>query len=158
MSRGGPSARRHSRQAALQILFAIDLAGLARSGPRPRDEEMFDRVAAHFDLPAGAHAFAKSLVCGTVRCQPELDALLVAHAQNWRISRMAAVDRNVLRLACYELTRTDTPASVILDEAIELARRFGSDRSPGFVNGVLDAVARAVRPGTEAPATENAGL
>lgn len=157
MSRSGSSARRYSRQAALQILFAIDLAGLARSGPRPSEEEMFDRVAAHFDLPAGAHAFAKSLVCGTVGCQPELDALLSAHAKNWRISRMAAVDRNVLRLACYELTRTDTPASVILDEAIELARRFGSDRSPGFVNGVLDAVARAVRPGTEAPATENAG-
>jgi N utilization substance protein B len=151
VSREAASARRHSRQAALQVLFAIDLAGLARSGPRPSEAEMFDRVAANFDLPAGAHAFAKALVCGTVGCQSELDALLAAHAQNWRISRMAAVDRNILRLACYELTRTDTPASVILDEAIELAHRFGSDASPGFVNGVLDAVARTARSRSGVP-------
>jgi N utilization substance protein B len=153
MSRGGASARRQSRQAALQVLFAIDLAGTARSAPRPSDEEMFDRIAANFDLPAGAHAFAKALVFGTVRCRDELDALMAAHAQHWRVSRMAAVDRNILRLACYELTHTDTPASVILDEAIELARRFGSEPSPAFVNGVLDAVAQAARAGRDAEPT-----
>ena len=74
-----------------------------------------------------------------------LDARISEHAKNWRLSRMAAVDRNILRLAVYELEHGDTPASVILDEAVELARRFGDDPSPAFVNGVLDAVARSVR-------------
>ncbi len=104
-------------------------------------------MASNFDLPAGARVFARALVRGTIACRSELDAVLSTHAENWRISRMAAVDRNILRLACYELTRTDTPSSVVLDEAIELARRFGSDASPGFVNGVLDAVVR----GSEVP-------
>ena len=74
-----------------------------------------------------------------------LDTRIAEHAKHWRLSRMAAVDRNVLRLAVYELEHGDTPASVILDEAVELARRFGDDPSPAFVNGVLDAVARSVR-------------
>ena len=145
MSRRYPGARHHSRQAALQVLYAFDLADRAQSGPRPSDEEAFDRVVSNFDLPAGAQGFARALVHGTIACRSELDAMLSSHAEHWRISRMATVDRNILRLACYELTRTDTPSSVILDEAIELARRFGSDASPGFVNGVLDAIARGVR-------------
>jgi N utilization substance protein B len=72
----------------------------------------------------------------------EIDAQLARHARNWRLSRMAAVDRNVLRLGAYEILRTDTPVQVALDQAVELARRFGSESSPGFVNGVLDALAR----------------
>ncbi len=145
MSRRRTSARHHSRQVALQVLYAADLARSGEGEAPPSADAVFERVADHFDLPSGAHAFAKALVCGTVEGRERLDAILSSHADNWRISRMAAVDRNILRLACYELTETDTPASVILDEAIELARRFGSDASPGFVNGVLDAVARAVR-------------
>jgi len=141
VSRRRTSARHHSRQVALQVLYAIDLA----RDPVPSAEEAFARVAAHFDLPSDARAFAKALVCGTVDVRSQLDTLLAEHTRNWRLSRMAAVDRNILRLACYELTRTDTPVSVVLDEAIELARRFGSDASPGFVNGVLDAVGREVR-------------
>ena len=74
-----------------------------------------------------------------------LDKIVSSHARNWRVDRMAIVDRNVLRLAAFELMHTETPAAVILDEAVELARRFGSDESPPFVNGVLDAVAREVR-------------
>ena len=71
--------------------------------------------------------------------------MVSSHARNWRVDRMAIVDRNVLRLAAFELMHTETPPAVILDEAVELARRFGSDESPPFVNGVLDAVAREVR-------------
>ncbi len=145
MSRRRPGVRHHSRQAALQVLYAFDLADRAVSGPRPSDDETFDRVVQNFDLPAGAEDFARALVRGTVACRSELDAVLASHAEHWRIPRMATVDRNILRLACYELTRTDTPSSVILDEAIELARRVGSDASPGFVNGVLDAIARGAR-------------
>lgn len=107
--------------------------------------ELFERVAQNFDLPAGARDFALKLVCGTAAELARIDELLAANAINWKLSRMAAVDRNVLRLGIYELTRTDTPVSVVLDEAIQLARRFGADSSPGFVNGVLDAIAKQVR-------------
>ncbi len=107
-------------------------------------EEIFERVAQNFDLPAGARDFALKLVCGTTSELSNIDHLLAANAINWKISRMAAVDRNVLRLGIYELTQTDTPVSVILDEAIQLARPFGGESSPGFVNGVLDAVAKQI--------------
>ncbi|MBW1685148.1 MAG: transcription antitermination factor NusB [Deltaproteobacteria bacterium] len=149
------AARHASRQVALQVLYAADLATRPRPGEDavtrmpPAAEEVFESVAENFDLPEAARAFAKQLVCGVTRRRDELDALLAQHARNWRISRMAAVDRNVLRIAVYELLRTDTPTSVILDQAIELARRFGDEPSPAFVNGVLDAVAHAVeRPAT----------
>jgi N utilization substance protein B len=153
MSRGGSELRHHSRQVALQVLYAADLA---RRGDReaPPGDEVFEAVAENFELPERARPFAKELVGGVAREREALDALLAEHARNWRIDRMAAVDRNILRLAIFELVHTETPASVVLDEAIELARRFGDDPSPGFVNGVLDAVARAVRgePGRGSPA------
>jgi N utilization substance protein B len=76
----------------------------------------------------------------------ELDGLLAAHARNWRVERMASVDRNVLRIGVWELLHGDAPTPVVIDEAVELARRFGGERSPSFVNGVLDAVAATVRP------------
>jgi len=76
---------------------------------------------------------------------PEEAAMVAQQARNWRVARMARVDRNILRLATYELIHTDTPSAVVLDEAVELARRYGSDTSPAFVNGILDAVARVVR-------------
>ena len=140
-------AHRHqSRQVALQVLYAVDVVSQLRSGRPPTCEETFEGVAANFDLPEGARAFAKELVAGVIAHRDALDARIAEHARHWRLSRMAAVDRNVLRLAVYELEHGDTPASVILDEAVELARRFGDDPSPAFVNGVLDAVAHSVRP------------
>ena len=128
--------RQASRQVALQVLYALDL-----SSERGAALETFERVAENFDLPEGARAFAKQLVCGVIDELPELDAQIARHARNWRLSRMPAVDRNVLRLGAYEILRTDTPAAVALDQAVELARRFGAEGSPGFVNGVLDALA-----------------
>ncbi|MGY8737116.1 MAG: transcription antitermination factor NusB, partial [bacterium] len=76
-----------------------------------------------------------------------LDELVGQHSRNWRVSRMAAVDRNVLRLGAFELRDTETPVAIVIDEAVDLARRFGSDTSPAFVNGILDAVAKEVRGG-----------
>ena len=105
----------------------------------------FDRVTEHFSVPGSAIAFARELVAGVAAHAAELDLLIGLHARNWRVSRMAAVDRNVLRLAVYELRDTETPVAVVIDEAVDLARRFGSDTSPSFVNGILDAVAREVR-------------
>jgi N utilization substance protein B len=141
--------RRRSRQVALQVLFALDLTEATRSECSPTAEEAFERVAENFELPEGARAFGQELVCGIALHRVELDALLSEHATNWRISRMAAVDRTILRIGAYELTHTETPARVVLDEAIELARRFGDDPSTAFVNGVLDAVARAVGRGDD---------
>ena len=146
MSRAAPRAA--SRQLALQALYALDLAraraaaGDAAHGAEPRAGEVFDEVAANFELPAGSRSFAEELMRGVSEKRESLDAHIARCARNWRLERMAAVDRNILRLATYELTRGDAPATVIIDEAIELARRFGDDPSPAFVNGVLDAVAR----------------
>jgi len=133
------AARRASRQAALQVLYALDVG---RRTERSPTDEMFEAVAAHFELPEGARAFAKELVTGVAGHRHEIDALIAEHATNWRVERMAAVDRNVLRMAVYEMRYGATPCTVAIDEAVELARRFGSERSSAFVNGVLDAVAR----------------
>ena len=91
---------------------------------------------------AGLISFSTSLYDGVVKHLSEIDAKLSAAAENWRLVRMANVDRNVLRLGAYEVlhTTSETPAPVIIDEAIELARRYGSEDSPAFVNGVLDKI------------------
>jgi len=145
--RGVP--RRRSRQVALQVLYALDVAEHARLERSPSVEDAFERIAENFELPEGARAFGQELVSGIVLHRAELDALLSEHATNWRISRMATVDRNILRIGAFELAHTETPTRVVLDEAIELARRFGDEPSPAFVNGVLDAVARAVGRGDQ---------
>ena len=166
------SARHRAREVALQTLFAMDLQRRPRRAHRvddahaglPRDEqhpdapppavpnptptsalEVFEGVAEHFEMPEGSRAFAKELVISVSENQSALDERIAEHAHNWRVSRMAAVDRNVLRLAAFELVHTETPIGVVLDEAVELARRFGSEKSPAFVNGILDALAHAVR-------------
>jgi N utilization substance protein B len=147
MTRPRAAPRRRSRQAALQVLYALDVAEARGTRARPDVGEVFDLVAENFELQEGARKFARELFEGVVAHRDELDAQIASHATHWRVSRMAAVDRNILRLGAYELTHGDTPVQVVLDEAIELARRFGDDPSPAFVNGVLDAVARAVRAG-----------
>ena len=146
----GSSSRHRSREAALQMLYAIDLGRGGPTGDATRAEEVFESVCENFELPEGARAFAKELVTGVAAKGPVLDAEIARHAQRWRISRMAAVDRNVLRLGVFELLYSDAPAAVVIDEAVELARRFGGERSPGFVNGILDAIARGRRGEEEA--------
>jgi N utilization substance protein B len=144
-------ARRTSRQAALQVLYAAELTDRGERGPSPaRAEAAFGAVGSHFELPEGAQAFAKELVTGVARHREEIDALIAAHATHWRIERMATVDRNVLRLAIWEMVWGATPPTVAIDEAIELARRFAGDRSPAVVNGVLDAVSRSLEAGAGA--------
>jgi len=145
LSRSGHATRRRSRQVALQTLYAGDLAASASSQQPPAIDETFERVATNFDLPQGARAFAIELARGTIEHLDRIDQLLAHNATNWKLSRMAAVDRNVLRLAVFELIATPTPVSIVLDEAIALARKFGTDSSPGFVNGVLDAVAKQLQ-------------
>lgn len=141
------SSRHRSREAALQVLYAIDLGQRGDAVRRPEPDAVFESACEHFELPEGARAFAKELVAGVTLHGESLDLEIARHAQRWRIPRMAAVDRNVLRLATFELLHSDAPVPVVIDEAVELARRFGGERSPGFVNGILDALARDVRGG-----------
>lgn len=142
MTRSRLASRRHAREAALQVLYAMDLARERRGAPGEADvEEAFQGVATHFELPEGARAFAKELVHGVTARREELDGILALHARHWRVERMAMVDRNILRLGAFELLHLDTPAAVVMDEAVNLAHRFGGQPSPAFVNGVLDAIA-----------------
>ena len=146
------ASRRRSREVALQVLYALDVpardAGEGLGEESELAEEAFEAAASNFELPPSARAFARELVHGVVAHREKLDPLLSRHATHWRLERMAAVDRNVLRIAAYETLYTDTPEAVVIDEAVSLARRFGGEASPGFVNGVLDALAREVRKGS----------
>jgi len=89
-------------------------------------------------------SFAEKLVRGTVAECKGIDERILAHSENWRLERMPVVDRNILRLAIYEMTREGTPHAVVIDEALELARRYSNEESVSFVNGVLDAVRRGL--------------
>ena len=124
--------RSRAREVALQLLFQRD------HNPKV-DRAALERFVHDRLRDAGLETFCLSLYDGVLTHSAEIDRRLTDAAENWRLPRMAAVDRNVLRLGAYEvLFAADTPASVSLDEAIELARRYGSKDSPGFVNGVLD--------------------
>ncbi|OLN32190.1 transcription antitermination factor NusB [Desulfosporosinus metallidurans] len=129
-------SRRLARETALQVLFQRDLT----KEPLITAEEV-QRWAVEFQVPEASRGFAQELVDGTITHQGEIDQLIASLAQDWTISRMANVDRNVMRLATYEiLFRPDIPGRVSLNEAIELAKRFGGEESAKFVNGILDRV------------------
>ena len=91
-------------------------------------------------------AFMEQLVKDAVERLADIDSAIASHSEHWRIERMPAVDRNILRLAVCEMITTSTPAAVVIDEALQLARRFSGDESVGFVNGVLDAIHREQQP------------
>lgn len=130
--------RSRAREVALQLLFQHD----HNPGVDPPAIEKF----AHDRLrDAALEQFCLELYQGVATHLSEIDARLAAAAENWRLPRMATVDRNVLRLGAFELLYTvDTPPAVAFDEAIQLARRYGSADSPAFVNGVLDRLRRDV--------------
>jgi len=89
-------------------------------------------------------AFANELLTGVVRHAKEIDVLIRKHAANWRLERMAAVDRNILRMAIHEMRGCKTPAAIVINEAIELGRRFSGEQSARFLNGVLDAIRKTL--------------
>ncbi len=135
------ASRRRSRQAALQVLYALDVG--AAKGSTASAQDALDAVCVHFELPEGAREFARELVEGVVQHRDEIDALIQKHATHWRLERMAIVDRNVLRIGVFECCFGGLAPQIAIDEALELARRFGDDPSPRFVNGVLDAIAES---------------
>ncbi|HUP47286.1 MAG TPA: transcription antitermination factor NusB [Thermoanaerobaculia bacterium] len=127
-------ARRKARELALQMLFQHDMSGnepdtilttfeeLRKSNPNTRE-------------------FATKIFRGTVEHLPQIDEMITAQADNWRISRMAVVDRNIIRMSVYEfLHESETPKLVIIDEAIEIAKKFGTQKSSQFINGILDGI------------------
>ncbi len=129
------SRRSRAREVALQSLYQLDLAG------EPRPDAARLAVIHRFHrgrLKSGPLVeFADALVAGVLEYRDALDAEVEARSANWRLSRMAATDRAVLRIAVFELRHTDTPGPVVVDEAIELARRYGNEASPRFVAGIL---------------------
>jgi N utilization substance protein B len=126
------SLRSKSREFAMQMLFQWDMS---QQDP-VKLEAKFWRAAKAAD---GIRAFANRLFEGATKDVVALDAMIVKHSENWRFERLAAIDRAILRLAMYELRDSDTPAKVVLNEAIELAKKFSSEDSGKFVNGILDA-------------------
>ncbi|NLE39210.1 MAG: transcription antitermination factor NusB [Pirellulaceae bacterium] len=129
------ATRTQAREIALQVLFQDDLN--ARINPAIGDQMIDDQLR---DEPMSQ--FARELVAGVRRNRAELDRAIAEAAANWSLERMAATDRAVLRIGAFEILHHGTPPAVAIDEAVELARRFGSAQSGPFVNGVLDAMAR----------------
>ncbi len=133
-----PSKRTLGRMRAVQALFFLESA----------DFERIEACLADFwqsldePTPKAAVRFSEELVRGVAANLQKLDEALQEQSESWKVERMARVDRNVLRLGAYELLFTDTPAKVIINEAIEIARTYGAEGSPAFVNGILDRLAR----------------
>jgi len=132
-------ARRSGREAALQMLFQLEASGVSSA----QAIELFWRT--YEDADPEGKAYADTIVRGVADNLDAIDKRVTAASQNWRLERMSRVDRNLLRLGTWELIfRSDVPRAVILDEAVELAKSFGTDESSGFVNGVLDRIASDV--------------
>ena len=136
-------ARRKARVCALQMLFQYDIS-------RPRVEDLTTTYWDSFGDEIGdvAREFSNQLALGSISHLEEVDDLIKQRAENWRISRMAVVDRNILRLAIYEfLYQSDTPRTVVINEALEIARRFSTFEATQFINGILDAIKRDLDAG-----------
>jgi len=129
--------RTRSRELALQLLYQLDARG---EEAEALIEEFLQREEPD---DADVHAFTRCLVDGTMGAREEIDALLTAAAENWRLDRMALVDRNILRMAVFEMLHLEQiPAKVTINEAIELGKRFSTKQSGSFINGILDRIRR----------------
>jgi N utilization substance protein B len=130
------SARRHARALALQVLFEVDVVGHSVG-------EVLERETSERDLPSEVSDFAGHLVEGTRQNLARIDRAIAEAAPNWPLEQMALVDKNILRLAIFEIMfdNSGTPLKAIINEAIELAKRYGGENSSKFVNGVLGTVA-----------------
>ena len=137
-------ARHRSRQRALQVLFLWDVR---RQPIAEAISSFYDTLASEEEDPerAAPDEFMEELVRGASEHAGDIDKRIIEKSEHWRLERMPAVDRNILRLAVYEMTDLATPAPVVIDEALELARQFSGDESVSFINGVLDAVHRDPR-------------
>jgi N utilization substance protein B len=135
MKGGACLSRRRAREIALQVLFQVDLVN---AEPNRALNYMLDENS----VPDKLAAFTRSLVKGTLEHQLEIDECIKQYAIEWDLTRMANVDRNILRLALYEMLYKVTPRNVAINEALELAKTFSHDEAPRFINGVLGMVAK----------------
>ena len=128
------SSRRQGREAALQLIYLVDVTGLDV-------DKIPDAVLSDEPLAPKTREFARHLASGTVSQWDRIESLVAQHARNWELKRMAAIDRCILRLASYELLKElDTPVNVIINEAVEIAKRYSTSDSSKFVNGILDKI------------------
>jgi transcription antitermination protein NusB len=124
--------RREGRELALQTLYALDLNPVASN-------DSLRQLRENAQVPSTARNFAEELVKGVAANREVIDGKIVAQSKNWTITRISRVDLNILRIAIYELLfRSDIPKNVTINEAIEVAKKFGTEESPAFVNGILD--------------------
>lgn len=128
--------RRKARECALQMLFAADVA---KTHGGVLTNNYWNELGEE-ELDEKTRGFADAIVLGALRQLETIDDRIRTRAEHWRIERMAIVDRNVLRLAVYEFLYTDTPHTVVINEALEIARRFSSYEATQFINGILDAI------------------
>jgi transcription antitermination protein NusB len=143
-------SRRKARECALQMLFAADVSGT-------RGDELartFWSELSDGELEPGSREFATKLALGALAHLEEVDERIRSRAEHWRITRMALVDRNVLRLAVYEFLHEPTPRTVTINEALEIARRFSTYEATQFINGILDAIKRDLDQESPGPERE----
>ena len=132
--------RRKAREVALQLLYQLDVQG--ESHPEPHLPEFWTRHPVDREV----REFAEILIRGTKLHEPKIDEIISQYAQHWELDRMAVADRNILRLAVYEmLWRDEAPPKVVINEAIEIAKKFGTQESSRFINGILDRVHKELR-------------
>jgi N utilization substance protein B len=127
-------ARRKARELALQMLYQYDLSG----NPPQQIVDTFEELQ---KSKPNTREFATKIFQGTIDNLAKIDEMIVDQADNWRIARMAVVDRNIIRMSIYELLEeSETPKLVIIDEAIEIGKKFGTQKSSQFINGILDGI------------------
>ena len=133
--------RRKSRELALQLLYQLDLQG--ESNPEPYLDEFWQRHPVEGEV----REFVESLVRGTKLHQGKIDEVIAQYAENWELERMAVVDRNILREGVFELLwMADVPPKVTINEALEVAKKFSTQESSRFINGILDRIHKELRP------------
>ena len=133
--------RRKARELAMQALFYMDTR-------RDFSEETFGRFCANFAPKPDVRPFFLRLVRGVLRSQTELDPLIERFSENWSLGRMSGVDRNVMRIAVYEMVCCrDIPAKVSINEAVDIGKKFGTEESGAFINGIVDSIRAAVEAG-----------
>ena len=134
--------RRKSRELALQFLFGHDFQERS-CAPESVDAD-WDTFCRMFDVGEKSLPYGRELIEGICHHRSEIDTLLAEHSHNWRVERMSLVDRNILRIAVFEFRYcADAPAQVVINEALEIAKRYSIDESVSFINGILDAVQSA---------------
>ena len=145
-------ARRKSRELVLQVLFHMDIQ-------KRFEPEMSERFCQVFPPGEKSKAFFCNLLDGIMEQKEVIDSLIEQYSSNWKLSRMAAVDRNLLRIAVYELLFCeDIPQKVSINEAIDLGKKFGTDESGAFINGILDSIRKAIDEGQVTPSTSKESL